>query len=424
MSTTAIPTGRPLQDQTLLRLGATRLTLLHVDFALIVLWFAVTPAKFKYDELLLYPMALYFAFAFFRDRSATWPVFKRGAVLLLLPAWWLLSAVWSPETALALRSGVQIILTILICMYIASRLTVDQFLIVLLVALSVTALRSLPQALFDLSVGAPSKAIYNHKNSLGNDMAVLSAVAIATVLTPTISSILRQCALAMLPIALLLVFASQSATAILISFGMGGVILGALFFLGRRNLINFGRLAVICLAVGAIAVGLSMAINLMETDPITLVLEARGKDRSLTGRTELWAIAADEIAERPLFGTGAYGYWRYDEYSAVRQIFIDFYKERGNLFHFHNSWLEISVNLGFIGAVLSALAMIWALSVLTWRALTNGGPQLWALLAIALAVFTRTMTEADLFKQFVMLQMVLWTGALIASGLGSRPKQN
>lgn len=409
----------PPDEMVLVRFGpSARLTLFHFDLAVITVWFMVTPVQFRYDELLLYPMALYFTFAFFRDRHVTWPIFKAGFILLLLPGWWLMSALWSPEPVIAFRTGLQVILTILICMFIASRLTTRQLLMVLLVAMTTILARSFPQALFDLSVGSPSKAIYTHKNPFGTDMSVLWVTALALLLVRDIPVLIRWLALAVLPLALLMVFASQSATAILISFGMAGILIGARLYLGNNNVLTFPRIAAISVTVFVVTVGLTLAINLSPVDPVTLVLNALGKDASLTGRTDLWSIAMVEIEERPLMGTGAYGYWRYDDNAFVRQIFIDFYRERGNVFHFHNAWLELSVNLGLVGLGLAAVAMIWAIFMLIMGCLRLGGADSWVLLAIAGAVLARTMTEADLFSQFVMLHMILWTGALIMARSG------
>ena len=413
MSVTALPPMHPTEP-VLLRFGdQAKLTLLHFDLAVITLWFYVTTVQFRYDELLLYPMALYFVFAFFRDRHATWPVLRRGFILLLVPCWWIASALWSPEPALAFRSGLQSFLTILICMFMASRLSIRMLLTVVLIASLVIALKSLPQSLLDLSLGKPSKAVYPHKNALGVDMSVLWVSALAILLLPSAPKMVRLVAMTALPIALLLVFASQSATAILLSFGMAGVLVGAMLFLGRNNTLTTARICILCMTVSVAVIAVIVWINLASTDPITLVLEALGKDRGLTGRTDLWTIAMAEITERPLLGTGAKGYWRYDDTAFIRQIFIDYYKARGNTFHFHNSWLELSVNLGLVGSALAALAMAWALSVLLRRSLLDGGSENWALLAVGLAVFARSMTEATLFVAFIRLDMILWVGALI-----------
>ena len=397
----------------LLRLGSYRLTLQQFDFAVIALWFVVTAAAFRYDELLLYPMALYFTFAFFRDRHATWPVFKFGFVLLLVPVWWILSTLWTPEPALAAKSGLQVLLTMLICMFMASRMTLHQLMVILLIALSITAFRCLQQALLDLARGWPSRGIYTHKNSLGADMSILVVVALSMILTPQVSRQLRIAAICMVPLGLLLVFASQSATAILTTVGMTGILFGAYIYLGHHNSISEHRLTLIAFTLALVAMGLAAVMSLFPFDPIDLVLNSVGKDRGLTGRTDLWSMAMSEIEERPLLGTGAYGFWRYEESPFVRQVFIDYFKVAGNKFHFHNSWLELSVNLGLIGGGLALLTTGWAVWVLITRVFGTGGAQSWALLAIGCTILARTMTEADLFVQFVRLHMVLWTGVLI-----------
>lgn len=410
---------QPRRERALLRFGEFgALTLLHLDMALIALWFVVTASRFEYDELLLYPLTLYFTGMFVWRRNLTWPVFQRGLLLLLLPAWWIASSLWSPEPAMAFRSGLQSTLSILICMFVASRLTTRQFLAVLLVAMTVLAIRCLPQSLLDFSLGRPSKAIYSHKNSLGISMAVFFAVTIAMIFAPGLRGLLRLLAMAMAPVALFLIFASKSATAILIALGISGILFGALLFLGRYNRLTVGRLLIVAICIVIAAFAAMLAFNLMTEDPVDLVLNVLGKDRNLTGRSDLWAIGAQEMEKNPVFGQGAHGFWRYDDSAQVRQIFIDNYKARGNSFYFHNSWLEIGVALGWVGVALAAAAVIWAFGVLIRRAVTAGGPENWALLAIAVAILIRTMTESDLFSAFNMLHMLFWSAALTGPDTG------
>ncbi|MEO0360821.1 MAG: O-antigen ligase [Pseudomonadota bacterium] len=407
------PAPRARRDPVLLRFGPhLTLTLLHADLALITLWFIVTAAKFPMDELLLYPMALYFTASFFIWREATWPVLQRGFLLTLLPAWWMLSAIWSPEPMLAFRSGLQSLLTILICMFIASRMTKQQFFTVILVAVGVLAIRCLPQSLLDFSLGKPSKAIFPHKNMLGLAMTVSFAISMAVLLSATARPFVKLIALGLAPITLFLVFASQSATAILISIGAAGLIVGSQIFLGPRNEVTPPRVLMMAAAIAAAAIAALWAFNFLHQDPIDLVLGALGKNRGLTGRTELWEIGVAKMAERPFFGVGAQGFWRYDESSEVRQIFYDYFKKRGDTFYFHNSWLEIGVSFGGIGVFFAASAFGWAFLTAARRAIVIGGSENWALLAIGVAILVRTMTESDLFAQFSMLYMLFWVGVL------------
>lgn len=401
------------RERVLLRFGSSwTLNWLHLDMALITLWFIVTAAKFPYDELLLYPLALYFTGMFFWRKDITWPVFQRGVLILLLPTWWIASTLWSPEPMLAFRSGLQSLLTILICMYVAARLTPQQLIAVILVAMTVMALRCLPQSLLDFSLGKPSRALYPHKNSFGAAMSVLFVIALAIGLSSRAWRPIRLLALAAAPIGLFLVFASQSATAILISFGMSGILLGALVYLGPRNRLDPARMLLIGATVALIAVVAATALNFLQDDPIDLVLNALGKDRSLTGRTDLWSIGLEQVSKHPFVGVGSHGYWRYDDSPIVRQIFVDHHKNWNNTFYFHNSWLELSVHYGLVGLAFAALAMIWAQLTLIRRALRFGGPAYWGMTAVAVAILIRTFTESDLFGAFNMLHMLLWSSAL------------
>lgn len=74
-----------------------------------------------------------------------------------------------------------------------------------------------------------------------------------------------------------------------------------------------------------------------------------GKDITLTGRTEIWAILADHIRLHPLFGTGYAAYWAAaptvgtDAYEFVRRM-GSFYPGSA-----HNGYLDVANDLGAAG---------------------------------------------------------------------------
>ncbi len=402
------------RERVLLRFGnAWTLNWLHLDMALIALWFIVTAAQFQYDELLLYPLALYFTGMFFWRKDVTWPIFQRGALLILLPCWWMASAIWAPDSVHAFRSGLQSLLTILICMFIAARLTHRQLLAIVIIAMTVTALRCLPRSLWDFSVGYPSRGVLAHKNSLGIMMSVSVAAALAVAIAPGVNRLMRLMALAAVPLSLFLIFASQSATGILLAVGMCGIILAARVYLGPENNFTLSRLILAAATLGAISVAMIFAFNLMQEDPVDLVLAAVGKDRSLTGRTDLWAIGMEQLAENPYLGVGPGGFWRYQESALVRQIFHDYHLMWRSSFFFHNSWLEIGVAFGWFGIIMAIAATSWTLIVLARRAIKFGSVEDWTFFAIGIGILLRTFVESDLFAAFVMLHMMFWSAALM-----------
>jgi O-antigen ligase len=82
--------------------------------------------------------------------------------------------------------------------------------------------------------------------------------------------------------------------------------------------------------------------------PITLLT---GKDMSLTGRTEIWAILSEHISYRPFLGSGYAAYWTAgpvagaDSYAFVWRM-GSFYPGSA-----HNGYLEIVNDLGWAGLV-------------------------------------------------------------------------
>jgi O-antigen ligase len=82
--------------------------------------------------------------------------------------------------------------------------------------------------------------------------------------------------------------------------------------------------------------------------PITLLT---GKDMSLTGRTEIWAILSEHISYRPFLGSGYAAYWTAgpvagaDSYAFVWHM-GSFYPGSA-----HNGYLEIVNDLGWAGLV-------------------------------------------------------------------------
>ncbi len=83
-----------------------------------------------------------------------------------------------------------------------------------------------------------------------------------------------------------------------------------------------------------------------------------GKDVTLTGRTVLWESARELISQRPLLGVGYAGFWRPENPDA--QILWDAMKvKQGSPFNFHNTPLNLMVNTGIVGMVLFILPVVY-----------------------------------------------------------------
>jgi exopolysaccharide production protein ExoQ len=248
---------------------------------------------------------------------------------------------------------------------------------------------------------------------MGKNMVVLWVISVCVLLDRDSPRWVRLAAAGLAAIAAFMAVMSESATAVLLVLATGAVVLaGAVFLLG--GVMRLSRIAGLCFSLSALFILGAVLFSSLQSNPIDTVLGHFGKDSSLTGRTVLWDYAEDQIAEHPLVGVGADGFWRYLKSPLVQKIYLEFHKGPGDKFNFHNSYYEIAVHQGLIGLVFAVAALLWALSKIIRGALQLGTlPQIY-FFAHALAVLSRTVTEADFLKPFTLFHMVLWIGALSA----------
>jgi O-antigen ligase len=136
-----------------------------------------------------------------------------------------------------------------------------------------------------------------------------------------------------------------------------------------------GKTALICLAIG---VGATAGLWLMRRGPViglvtawitgvtvTLaafaiwaapeaLLTAIGKDPTLTGRTEIWKAVMDQVALRPGLGYGFAAFWGKTSVPAM----IVRRQTHWSVPTAHNGWIDLLVQVGWIGVVLFALIYI------------------------------------------------------------------
>jgi exopolysaccharide production protein ExoQ len=206
---------------------------------------------------------------------------------------------------------------------------------------------------------------------------------------------------------------SESATAMLLAIATGGMcVLGAVML--RGGFWRPSKLAITALFMSLLAAAGSIAVSAFRGDPVAMVLGKFGKDATLTGRTTLWDYAEAQIAENPLLGVGAGGFWRYNVSPLVQKIYEEFYKEPWHSFSFHSSYYETAVHQGLIGVALIVPAILWAVYWLMRGALSLGTLPMIYFLSTASAVLVRSLTEADFYRPFVLFHMLIWIGALSA----------
>jgi len=173
-------------------------------------------------------------------------------------------------------------------------------------------------------------------NSLGNTAALGLWAASALVLSAGIARHWRMLAMLSIPIFLLSVAMSGSGTATIASV----LIVGLMVWM--RVLATFKPMVRLAMNVFAALVFTLLVLSvLLLVTPAELFLVftgSLGKDASMSGRTELWDIAKDAIAQRPLLG------WSFDSHASVMSMHE--FEVRYN--HYHNGFLDTVIDGGML----------------------------------------------------------------------------
>ena len=280
---------------------------------------------------------------FMRSALAAWP-------LLLLAVLTLLSAQWSLDPAITLRRGLGVVMTLVFGIWLAARYSWVDLIRLIALMFGILAVGSFLAGLLapgfavmnEIHVGA-WKGLWWEKNTLGGYMAwgSLSFVA-AAIVTPFRIERRIWGGLAILGIALVLLSTSRTALLALM-IGVAGPVAIAL----TRQGFGFAALAFFSAACGVMAL-----MGVLIVGP-TVILEALGRDPTLTGRTDIWVVLIDMIADRPWTGYGYGAFWQVENGPVfwVRQITV------WPVPTAHNAWLETALSLGLPGVALAVLAV-------------------------------------------------------------------
>jgi O-antigen ligase len=182
------------------------------------------------------------------------------------------------------------------------------------------------------------RGVYDHKNALGYAMSVALVIFLgAFVFNPRQRPLWAAAGAA----AIVLLILSTSKTALV----SGGVAIVALTLpiVGRRS----PAAAIAATLAAGTGFYLLLMVLAVDVGPVFALL---GKDQSFTGRTRIWAVVSKEIAQNPLFGFGYGAIW---ENRDVWSPLLAMEKSLGFILpEAHNSWLQIALDLGYVGAAL------------------------------------------------------------------------
>ncbi|NJS39374.1 MAG: O-antigen ligase family protein [Rhodobacteraceae bacterium] len=320
--------------------------------------------------------------------------------LYLLPLWCIISLLWSAHPNLSLWHGTQLAITFLIAVTLANRLSPLTFLRILFGSLVLAGVASvLIGTVRDDGIWI---GIFESKNYYAFTMVALVLCSFALAADRAQPFLWRAAGVLGALLGLPQSWMAESAGAVLAAIF---VLAAALVMLGTHVLPPKRRMLAIMLFCGA-ALALLLAGLYFRDAILALVVEVTGKDASLTGRTDLWLIALDEIARAPLLGTGYRAFW-VEGNPLAEQIWIDFYIPSKSGFNFHNLYLSNAVDIGLIGVALHLVLLVPALVLATrWVLLAGEAPALFCFMAVAF-VLILSLVEVPVFFEFNALTVMV-----------------
>ncbi len=326
--------------------------------------------------------------------------------LLLLPVFCTLTFMWSAYPGITFRFGVQLSATIVITILLTHRLSARGFILAHFFWYGIAILASNifrnPREDIGAWVG-----IFESKNALAGVASIFIVISVGLIIDRSIRMRFRFLAFLGLGMgAIPLVFAQSLGARLLVPLTILILITTWL----APNTSSMKRLVIFIYGALFFAlVGLLIFANYGTL--VALFLEATGKDLTLTGRTDLWAIAIEYIAESPFFGLGYQAFWVPGNPPAEAIWFLFGIGSRGG-FNFHNMYLSNAVEIGLIGLAMQVFVLYGAAYLTAKWALTKRSIEACILFALVSKTIMSSFVEVSIFFQFNS-NTVLVVGAFV-----------
>ncbi|WP_396593152.1 O-antigen ligase family protein [Brevundimonas sp. R86498] len=290
------------------------------------------------------------------------------AMVRAWPAWLILGLLvlhafaskwWSIDPGVTQRRVIAMALSSAFAIYLGTVFTGRHLPRLLMLSVLFLGLGSLVMVFANPTIGIHQEAnaglwrgLWYEKNQMG---LVMSAGTVAAAACLASGDPRRRLPVLTLIVTTLLVLATQSKTSLLcLIVGVGGI--GALWTLRRGG----AAFSIVALWLGVVLT--AGAGYVFITDPAA-VLIALGKDPSLTGRTDIWTALMREVSERPWTGFGYSAFWGRE---SVPAAFIRA-ETQWAVPSAHNGWIDLLIQLGWPGVILTGLTVALATLVTLFR---------------------------------------------------------
>ncbi|TPM87084.1 O-antigen ligase family protein [Mesorhizobium sp. B2-3-3] len=335
---------------------------------------------------------------FLRQLSSAW-------LPLLFAAYICSSVFWSQAPGVTARTAVQYFSHIA-CAYVAARtVSVRTLTIGALIGIFVVLL-------YSLKVGAYSEDVldgtYNFVGAFASKNQIGFVGSLGIYFSVVFLAFLRRGRLSFIltvPVVLLSAYVlvvSHSAT----SMASIPAVLALVALLAMSKLLSRRyRRVIVLVGAGLIVVVAIVALNFGLMD---FVLGIFGKDSTLTGRTYLWEQGWNAVQKSPILGVGYAAYW-VQGFAEAERLWNEFYITARSGFHFHNTYIEALVELGFVGAVMISLIILRTLfGHLAAVVLRTWQPEPVVLAGVMVLLLIRSFVEVDILNPYIMGSFLLY----------------
>ncbi len=333
------------------------------------------------------------------------------------------SAFWSPAFGVSLRTAIQY-LTHVVCALIAMRIvSADNLCKGAMIGVGLVLIYSIlfGNYLFDSMDGTFGfVGAFSSKNQLGFFASLGIFFCYASLLVFRLRGLWLPVIGVVALLAAYCLSASQSATSVITTIGIVALCIGMqsfMVFSPKHRRMFFA--AAVVMGVGAVA-------GALQFGAMDAILGVFGKDSTLTGRTYLWQQGIAIAQQSPYFGIGYQGFW-VPGFADAERLWDDFGITGKSGFHFHNTYIETTVETGIAGVLLLIFVLLTMLTGHLKRLLTyNSAPDSLLLFGISALLLIRSFVEIDIINPYQVGSFLFYFTAgrlAIAPALDALPRR-
>lgn len=295
--------------------------------------------------------------------------FRKDKLISLIPAWAILSTVWSQNPKISLQDGLFLVMNIALVFYLLERFSYDEILRLFVAVGAVAALASLLVIIVLPQYGLMSRGqyglgawegIYGHKNICGEAMGLLLMPIFFAKIRSRYALLFRVFYVVLISIIIVM---SRTVGAYIICAS------SVLLVVTMKLLAKMRRADAFALSFLLIAAALGGVI--VAVDFVPDVLSLLGKDPTLTGRTTIWAAVMMSILKKPLIGYGYKAFWQGLTGESANPILA---MKWPGLSYSENGVLDLWLDLGGIGVALYVCVFLRAVKDAAYCLRRNASP--------------------------------------------------